>query len=47
MTEYWKKDLEKFILSLRKGVMCYEYTDSWDKYSETLPPKEASFKVKE
>ena len=26
-----KKDIEKILL-LRKGVMCYEYIDSWDKY---------------
>ena len=39
MTGYWKKDIEKFILSLGKGVMCYEYFDLWDKFDETLPTK--------
>ena len=41
--EYWKKDLEKLILSLTKGVMFYEYIDSWDKHNKTLPPKEKLF----
>ena len=39
MFECSKKDLEKFILSLTKGVMHYKYIDSWDKYNETLPQK--------
>ena len=42
--KYKKKDLEKSILSLRKGVMCYEYVDLWSKYNErSLPPKELLF----
>ena len=29
--EYWKKDLEKFMLLIRKGVISYEYIDPWHK----------------
>ena len=44
MFEYWKKDLEKFILPLRKGVTCYEDIASWDKYKESsLPPSQNFF----
>ena len=45
MFEYWEKNLERFFLSLRKGVMCYEYIiDSWNKCNETLlPSKEKIF----
>ena len=33
-------ELNKFFLSLRKGVYPYEYMDSWEKFNETaLPPK--------
>ena len=28
-------DNNKFILLLRKGVYCYEYMDSWEKFNET------------
>ena len=42
--KYKKKDLEKSILSLRNGVMCYEYIYLWSKYNErSLPPKELLF----
>ena len=35
---------KRFILSLRKGVMCYEYIDSWGKYNEiSLPPTKNFF----
>ena len=35
------RDLNKFILLLRKGVYPDEYMDSWEKFDETtLPPKE-------
>ena len=41
-----KKDLEKFILSLTKGVTSYTYIDSWDKYNETsLPANEKFFSL--
>ena len=33
-------DLNRFVLSFRKGVYLYEYMDSWEKFDETsLPPK--------
>ena len=35
------KDLNKFALSLRKGVYPYEYMDSWNRFKEeSLPDKE-------
>ena len=38
------RDLEKFALLLRKGVMCYEYIDSRGKLKEkSSPPKEKFF----
>ena len=44
MFECRKKDIQKFILLLRNGVMCYECIDSWEKYNETsLPLKEKFF----
>ena len=39
--EFCNKDLNKFILLLRKGVYPYEYMDNWEKFNETsLPNKE-------
>ena len=39
--EFYNKDLNKFILLLRKGVYPYEYMDSWETFNETsLPSKE-------
>ena len=39
--EFCNKDLNKFILLLRKGIYPYEYMDSWERLSETsLPSKE-------
>ena len=41
MYEFCNKDLNKFILLLRKGVYPYEYKDSWERFNETsLPSKE-------
>lgn len=41
---YCNKDLEKFILSLRKGKMCHEYIGSWEKINgKSLPLKEKTF----
>ena len=37
--------IDKFILLLRRGVYPYEYTDDWEKFSETaLPEKEKSYR---
>ena len=30
-------DINKFKLSLRKGVYPYEYTDSWDEFKQRVP----------
>ena len=39
--ELCNKDLNKFILLLRKGVYPYKYMDNWEKFNETsLPNKE-------
>ena len=39
--QFRNKDLNKFILLLRKGVYPYEYMDSWERFNEIeLPPKE-------
>ena len=38
--QFCEGDLNRFALSLRKGVYPYEYMDSWEKFYETaLPPK--------
>ena len=36
-------DLNKFVWLLRKGVYPYEYTDSWEKFNETLLPSKKDF----
>ena len=37
-------NLNKFVLSLRKGVYPYEYMDSWEKFDKTrLPPKDTFY----
>ena len=36
-------DNNKFILLLWKGVYFYEYVDGWEKFSETLLPKQEDF----
>ena len=39
-----QRNLNKFILLLRKGVYPYEYMDSWEGFNETsLPEKEAFY----
>ena len=39
--EFCNKDLNKFILLLRKGVYPYEYMDNWERFNKTsLPNKE-------
>ena len=40
--EFCNKDINRFILLLRKGIYPYEYIDSWERFDETsLPDKEA------
>ena len=41
--EFCNKDLNKFILLLRKGVYPYEYMDNWERFSETSLPNKESF----
>ena len=36
-------DINKFILLLRKGVYTYEYMDSFERFFETLPIKDAFY----
>ena len=41
--EFCNKDLNKFILLLRKGVYSYEYMDNWERFDKTLLPSKESF----
>ena len=42
--EFCNKDINKFILLLRKNVYPYEYMDSWERFDETsLPDKDAFY----
>ena len=41
--EFSNEDSNKFIFLLRKGVYPYEYMDSWERFDETLPDKEAYY----
>ena len=36
--EFCNNDLNKFVLSLRKGVYPYEYADTWERFSEISLP---------
>ena len=40
---FCNKDLNKFILLLRKGVYPYEYMDNWERFNETSLPNKESF----
>ena len=41
---FCNKDINKLILSIRKGVYPYEYMDSWERFDEkSLPDKEAFY----
>ena len=42
---FCSKDLNKFILLLRKGVYPYEYMDNWERFDETSLPDKESFIV--
>ena len=41
--EFCNKDLNKFILLLRKGVYPYECMDNWERFNETSLPNKESF----
>ena len=42
--EFCNKDINKFVLLLRKGVYPYEYMDSWERFDEiSLPDKDAFY----
>ena len=41
--EFFNKDLNKFILLLRKGVYPCECMDNWERFSEILLPSKESF----
>ena len=41
--EFCNKNLNKFILLLRKGVYPYECMDNWERFDETLLPSKESF----
>ena len=41
--ECCNKNLNKFILLLRKGVYPYEYMDNWERFDETSLPNKESF----
>ena len=41
--EFSSKDLNTFILLLRKGIYPYEYTDNWERFNETSLPNKESF----
>ena len=40
---FCNRDLNKFILLLRKGVYPYEYIDSWEIFNETSLPTKKNF----
>ena len=41
--KFSKREKDKFILLLRKGVYPYDYMDSWERYSETKLTDKKSF----
>ena len=41
--EFCNKDLNKFILWLRKGAYPYEYMHNWERFNETSLPNKESF----
>ena len=41
--EFCDKDLNKFVMLLRKGVYPYEYMDGWDKFNEKIIPSKELF----
>ena len=44
--EFCNKDINRFILLLRKGICAYEYIVTWERFDETsLPDKEAFYSI--
>ena len=43
--KFCNKNLNKFILLLRKGVYPFEYMDNWERFNETSLPNKESFIV--
>ena len=41
--QFCNKDINKFILLLRKGVYPYEYIDNWERFNETSLPNKKAF----
>ena len=41
--EFYNKNLNKFVLLLRKGVYPYEYMNNWERFNETSLPNKESF----
>ena len=41
--QFCNKDIDKFVLLLRKGVYPYEYIDSWERFDEISLPDKKSF----
>ena len=41
--EFCNKNLNKFVLLLRKGLYPYEYMDNWERFNETSLPNKESF----
>ena len=41
--DFCKKDINEFILLLKKSVYPYEYMDSWNRFSETSSPDKKIF----
>ena len=41
--KFCNKDLNKFILLLRKAVYLYEYMDTWERFDEKLLPNKETF----
>ena len=45
MYEFCNRNINKFILLLKKGVYPYEYMDSWERFYQGLLTKKDDFKV--
>ena len=41
--EFCNKDINRFILLLRKGIYPYEYIVTWERFDKTLPDKEVFY----